>query len=154
MIEISSVMNPQTRIHTVCPTKTLPGSPEERGSAVELEPDRELEAALHQLRASPLVKDIGFNSGTKQGVYARLWCARGVHPRRDSEQVNLSRERTSLAQCASDLLKLIDERHGDHLAAAEANKAATKQLQQQRCQPLQGHQHQSMPLLPCRRHSM
>eukprot|EP00966_Prymnesium_polylepis_P333829 7389243-Prymnesium_polylepis.1 len=70
--------------------------------------DPELEAALALLRASPLVKDIGFNNGAKQGVYARLWCARAEHPKRDSEQVNLTRE----------------QRHGDHLAAAEAECAA------------------------------
>ena len=88
--------------------------------SAERELDPELEAALALLR----VKDIGFNNGAKQGVYARLWCARTKHPKRDSEQVNLTRERTTLAQCAIDLLKLVNERHCDHLPAAEAEHAA------------------------------
>ena len=87
--------------------------------------DADLEVALAELRASPLVKEISFNSTPEQSRACMLGC--GVHAestrQRYSEQLNITRERTSLAQCAIDLLKLINERHGGHLASAEAERA-------------------------------
>ena len=84
-------------------------------------PLREVEA-LAALRASPLVKQIGINSGSKQGVYARLWCARECHPARDSEQLNILKKRTTLDKCAEDLLELINAKHGNHLEAPERER--------------------------------
>jgi len=81
-------------------------------------PSRETEA-LAALRASPLVKEVGFNTGAKQGVYARLWCARECHPQRYSEQLNITKTRKTLAECAEELLDLVNQKHGDHLEAAE-----------------------------------
>ena len=75
-------------------------------------PSREAEA-LAALRASPLVRDVGFNTGAKQGVYARLWCARECHPKRYSEQLNMTNTRTTLAECAEELLDLINQKHGE-----------------------------------------
>ena len=85
-------------------------------------PSREAEA-LAALRASPLVRDVGFNTGAKQGVYARLWCARECHPKRYSEQLNMTNTRTTLAECAEELLNLINQKHGDHLEAAERERS-------------------------------
>ena len=78
------------------------------------------------LRASPLFKEIGFNTGSKQGVYARLWCARECHPTRYSEQLNFTRTRTTRAECAEELLELINSKHGDHLAAAERERTRSE----------------------------
>ena len=58
-------------------------------SCDEVMPSREDEA-LAALKASPLVRDVGLNSGAKKGVNARLWCARTEHPKRDSEQLNIT----------------------------------------------------------------
>ena len=93
---------------------------------MEVDTDTELglEAAMTALRSSPLVKSVGFNDSAKKGVYARLWCARREHPKRDSEQLNITRERKSLTACAVELLELINKKHGAHLAAAEAERAA------------------------------
>ena len=88
-------------------------------------PSREGEA-LAALRASPLVRQIGFNTGSKQGVYARLWCTRECHPTRDSEQLNFTRTRTTRAECAEELLELINSKHGDHLAAAERERTRSE----------------------------
>ena len=85
-------------------------------------PSREVEA-LAALRASPLVKQIGINSGSRQGVYARLWCARECHPERDSEQLNISKKRLTISECAEDLLELVNSKHGNHLEAAERERA-------------------------------
>ena len=84
----------------------------------EVLPSREDEA-LAALKASPLVRSIGVNSGAKKGVYARLWCARTEHPQRDSEQLNITNTRTTIAQCAEDLLELVSRKHACHLEAAE-----------------------------------
>lgn len=84
----------------------------------------EEEAALAALRASPLVRDIGPIGGSRPGLYARLWCARAEHPSRDSEQVKFSAARTTMTQCARDLLALVHERHGGHMAAANAERLA------------------------------
>ena len=85
-------------------------------------PSREPEA-IAALRASPLVKEVGFNTGAKQGVYARLWCARECHPQRYSEQLNITKARTTLAECAEALLDLVNEKHGTHLEAAERERS-------------------------------
>ena len=86
-------------------------------------PPREAEA-LAALRASPLVKEVGLiDTGGRQGVYARLWCARECHPHRYSEQLKTTKARTSLAECAEELLDLINQKHGDHLEAAERERS-------------------------------
>ena len=85
-------------------------------------PSRE-EEALAALRASPLVKEVGLITRGRPGVYARLWCARECHPKRDSEQLNMTKTRTTLAECAEELLDLINQKHGDHLEAAERERS-------------------------------
>ena len=83
----------------------------------------EEEAARAILSVSPLIKDVGFIKGARKGVYARLWC-KACHPGRDSEQMNVTLTRTTLSACATELLRLINEKHGTHLAAAEEARAA------------------------------
>jgi hypothetical protein len=86
-------------------------------------PSREAEA-FAALRASPLVKEVGLiDAGGRQGVYARLWCARECHPQRYSEQLKTTKARTSLAECAEELLDLVNQKHGDHLEAAERERS-------------------------------
>lgn len=85
-------------------------------------PSREA-VALAALRASPLVKEVGLNTGARQGVYATLRCARECHPKRWSEQLNMTKARTTLAECAEELLDLVNQRHGDHLEAAERERS-------------------------------
>ena len=85
-------------------------------------PSREA-VALAALRASPLVKEVGLNTGARQGVYATLRCARECHPKRWSEQMNMTKARTTLAECAEELLDLVNQRHGDHLEAAERERS-------------------------------
>ena len=85
----------------------------------------EEEAAKAALRASPLVKDIGDIPGARKGVYARLWCV-SCHPKRDSEQLNITKARSDRAACARDLLVLINEKHSNSqcVEAAETARAA------------------------------
>ena len=82
----------------------------------------ELEAAVSALLQSPLVKAVE-RLADGSGVYATLWCV-DLHKRRKSEQRQLTRDRTSLSSCARSLLELVNEKHGDHLAAAEAARSA------------------------------
>jgi hypothetical protein len=84
----------------------------------EVLPSREDEA-LAALKASLLVRSIGVNSGAKKGVYARLWCARTEHLQRDSEQLNITKARTTIAQCAEELLELVNSKHACHMEAAQ-----------------------------------
>ena len=89
-------------------------APEALDAALEEE-----EAAIQALEASPLVKSVGKLRGARAGVYARLWCT-CEHPQRDSEQLNITKTRQSIQACATELLALVNERHGAHAAAAEA----------------------------------
>ena len=50
--------------------------------------DPELTAALAELMASPLVKDVKPLAGG--GYYATLWCSSELHSSRKSEQVQMS----------------------------------------------------------------
>jgi hypothetical protein len=82
----------------------------------------ELERAVLALKASPLVDGVErLRDGS--GLYATLWC-RSSHPRRNSEQRQFTQVRTTLAQCATSLLELINKNHGAHLETAEAARAA------------------------------
>ena len=88
-------------------------------SAIENGP--ELESAVAALQVSPLVKSVE-KLADGSGVHATLWCI-AEHKRRGSEQRQFTKDRTTLAACARSLLVLINEKHGAHLAAAEAAKA-------------------------------
>ena len=88
------------------------GEPSDLASPSVDELATEEEAAKAALRASPLVKDIGDLPGARKGVYARLWCV-SCHPKRDSEQLNITRARSDPAACARDLLVLINEKHSN-----------------------------------------
>ena len=82
----------------------------------------ELEVAYNELASSPLVKYVK-PLGGRRGIYAALWCT-SLHDRHFSEQSQFSQTRDSYAKCCLDLLDLINRKHGSHLEAAEAAKAA------------------------------
>ena len=81
-----------------------------------------LEQAVLELQNSPLVKKVE-KIADGSGIYATLWCL-AEHKRRGSEQRQFSSTRKTFAACARRLLQLVNERHGAHLAAAEAARAA------------------------------
>ena len=79
------------------------------------EEDVELNAALAALRKSPLVRDVKPLLIKKKvdGYYATLWCS-CEHPERKSEQLQRRKERDLLG-CATELLTVINTKHGGHL---------------------------------------
>ena len=86
--------------------------------------DADAEQAMLELLASPLVDQVKPLSSATGGFYATLWCRNHAdHPRRNSEQCQYTRTRTTPAQCLRDLLTLVNKNHSSHLAAAEAAKA-------------------------------
>ena len=65
--------------------------------------DADAEQAMLELLVSPLVDQVKPLSSATGGFYATLWCRNHAdHPRRNSEQCQYTRTRTTPAQCLRD----------------------------------------------------
>ena len=93
----------------------------------------ELEAAVLALQNSPLVKAVE-KIKNNSGIYATLWCV-AAHSKRNSEQRQLTQERTTFAACARSLLDLVNTKHSGHLEVALAARIAAAAKQESAAGP-------------------